>query len=288
MKEIEMGINTGMTLWPVASGSPMDHCIAQDHPIRVIRRLVDETLSRMLEAGSMANRRWAAISIPMDQLVRASLLQVLYSIRCEQQLAEQLQYNLLYRWFVGLANAEPFWDAGVFLADRDCMLQHETVGWLLSAVVFSARAINVLTDEHFNLDNALLQAFAAGNTAAAAPAAADATYGRKALPQIKRHANDIEVRESGRDNLPAASRSTSVQLRHIATARWSCVRHEELTERHKVILRALCSGKTNKRIARELGISDGTVKIHLATIFRILDVQNRTQAAIMARDLVGL
>jgi transposase len=99
-------------------------------------------------------------SIPPERLIRAQLLQVLYSIRSERQLVEQIQYNLLYRWFVGLTIDDEVWDHSTFTANRGRILEHEVISELFEEVVNLARKQELLSDEHFSVDGTLIQAWA--------------------------------------------------------------------------------------------------------------------------------
>jgi transposase len=95
-------------------------------------------------------------SIPPEQLLRALLLQVLYTIRSERQLMEQLQYNLLYRWFVGLGVDDPVWDVTVFTKNRQRLLIGDVADGFFAAVLAEARAADLLSSEHFTVDGTLV------------------------------------------------------------------------------------------------------------------------------------
>ena len=99
-------------------------------------------------------------SIPPERLVRALLLQVLYTIRSERQLMEQVRYNMLYRWFVGLTMDDEVWDHSTFSKNRDRLLAHDVVSELFQTVVEMARARDLLSEEHFSVDGTLIQAWA--------------------------------------------------------------------------------------------------------------------------------
>jgi transposase len=134
--------------------------IAADHPLRAIRRMVDEalaSLSRHLDTLYAAGGRR---SIAPEKLVRALLLQALYSVRSERQLMEQLDYNLLFRWFVGLNMDDPIWDVTVFTKNRERLIRGEVAERLLLAVVEQAHANRLLSEEHFTVDGTLIQAWA--------------------------------------------------------------------------------------------------------------------------------
>lgn len=134
--------------------------VPKDHPLRAVRAMVDAALS---ELGPRFDALYAANgrpSIPPEKLLRALLLQVLYSVRSERLLMEQLDYNLLFRWFVGLNLDEPVWDATVFSKNRERLLEGEIAEGFFQAVVEQARAQGLLSDEHFTVDGTLIEAWA--------------------------------------------------------------------------------------------------------------------------------
>jgi transposase len=130
------------------------------HPLRRIRELVDQALVRL---GPQLDALYAAggrPSIPPEQLLRALLLQVLYTVRSERQLMEQLDYNILFRWFVGLSLDEPIWDVTVFTKNRERLLAGDVAQELFAAVVHEAQRARLLSNEHFTVDGTLVQAWA--------------------------------------------------------------------------------------------------------------------------------
>ena len=134
--------------------------IPADHPLRALRRLVDPVLVAL---SSRFQRLYSAIgrpSIPPEQLLRALLLQVLYTIRSERQLMEQLDYNLLYRWFVGLTPDDPVWVATVFTKNRDRLLAGDIADAFFQQVRALADQHQLLSHEHFTVDGTLLEAWA--------------------------------------------------------------------------------------------------------------------------------
>jgi transposase len=134
--------------------------IAKKHPMRGIRTLADQALAQMNGTFTVMYSHTGRPSIPPERLIRASLLQALYSIRSERNLMEQLEYNLLYRWFVGLSADEEIWDTTVFSKNRDRLLEGGAAGRLLSSVIDSARSAGLVSEEHFSVDGTLLQAWA--------------------------------------------------------------------------------------------------------------------------------
>jgi transposase len=134
--------------------------IPADHPLRVIRTLIDPMLAALsprFEAMYSPNGRR---SIAPEKLLRALLLQVLYTIRSERQLMEQLDYNLLFRWFVGLGVDDPVWVPTVFTKNRDRLLAGNIADALLHEVLRVAQAKGLLSQEHFTVDGTLLDAWA--------------------------------------------------------------------------------------------------------------------------------
>lgn len=132
--------------------------IPKDHPLRGIRQLVDEILRAMSRDFDRLYATVGRPSIPPERLLRAQLLQVFYSIRSERLLMEQLDYNILFRWFVGLSMDEPVWDATVFTKNRDRLLNQDVARGFLRRVVERARPY--MSDEHFTVDGTLIEAWA--------------------------------------------------------------------------------------------------------------------------------
>jgi transposase len=132
--------------------------VPPDHPLRPIRQLVDEILREMSREFDTLYAKVGRPSIPPERLLRAQLLQVFYSIRSERLLMEQLDYNILFRWFVGLAMDEPIWDPTVFTKNRDRLLNQDLARSFLRRVV--ERADAYMSDEHFTVDGTLIEAWA--------------------------------------------------------------------------------------------------------------------------------
>jgi transposase len=134
--------------------------VPTDHPLRVILPVADAALAALSgEFGKLyaANGR---PSIPPEKLLRALLLQAFYSVRSERQLMEQLDYHLLFRWFVGLGVDDPTWDVTVFTKNRDRLLEGAIAAKFLRAVLDQPRVKALLSDEHFSVDGTLIQAWA--------------------------------------------------------------------------------------------------------------------------------
>ena len=140
--------------------SKLDDFVPTDHPLRSIQRLVNESLVRLNGLFNTIYADTGRTSIAPEKLMRALLLQVFYSIRSERQLCEQLRYNLLFRWFVGLAIDDPVWDHSTFSKNRDRLLEHQVVEGLFAEVLRLADQQGLLSKEHFSVDGTLIQAWA--------------------------------------------------------------------------------------------------------------------------------
>jgi transposase len=134
--------------------------VRKDHPLRTIRAMVDEVLKQLSRRFDAMYAKVGRPSIPPEQLLRAQLLQMLYSIRSERLLMEEMDYNLLFRWFVGLNADDGVWDATVFTKNRDRLLEADVAKEFLAHVVEQARGKGLTSDEHFTVDGTLLEAWA--------------------------------------------------------------------------------------------------------------------------------
>jgi transposase len=134
--------------------------VPADHPLRPIREMVDTVLRELSPEFARLYPKTGRPSIPPEKLLRALLLQVLYSIRSERQLMEQLDYNLLYRWFVGLSMDDAIWDATVFTKNRERLLAGDVARAFFERVVAHAHARHLLSAEHFTVDGTLIEAWA--------------------------------------------------------------------------------------------------------------------------------
>jgi len=130
------------------------------HPLRAIRAICDEALEVLSPEFETLYSKVGRPSIPPEKLLRALLLQAFYSIRSERQLMEQMDYNLLFRWFVGLAMDAAVWDVTVFTKNRERLLAGDVAAKFLAAVVAQARSRGLLSDEHFSVDGTLIEAWA--------------------------------------------------------------------------------------------------------------------------------
>ncbi len=129
-----------------------DKRVPQDHPLRMIRSLVDGVLEQLSPRFNRLYARAGRPSIAPEKLLRALLLQMLYSVRSERLLMEQLDYNLLFRWFVGLSMDDEVWDASTFSKNRERLLEGDIAEAFFQGVLGEARAGELLSDEHFTVD----------------------------------------------------------------------------------------------------------------------------------------
>jgi len=138
--------------------------VRKDHPLRAIRAMVDEVLTQLSRRFDTMYARVGRPSIAPEKLLRAQLLQMLYSIRSERLLMEEMDYNLLFRWFVGLNADDDVWDATVFTKNRDRLLEADVAKEFLARVVEQARVKDLTSDEHFTVDGTLLEAWASAKS----------------------------------------------------------------------------------------------------------------------------
>jgi transposase len=134
--------------------------VRKDHPLRAIRDLTDEILERMSRLFDAMYAEDGRPSIAPEKLLRAQLLQMLYSVRSERLLMEQIDYSILFRWFVGLNLDDAVWDATTFTKNRDRLLEAAVAKEFLAQVVERARGARLISDEHFTVDGTLLEAWA--------------------------------------------------------------------------------------------------------------------------------
>lgn len=130
------------------------------HPLREVRLVADKVLAELSKLFARMYSQMGRPSIPPEKLLRALLLQVLYTVRSERMLMEQLDYNMLFRWFVGLNLDEEVWDVTVFTKNRDRLLKADVAKEFFRLVVSEAEALDLMSDEHFTVDGTLLEACA--------------------------------------------------------------------------------------------------------------------------------
>jgi len=134
--------------------------VSKDHPLRAIRAMADEALENMSERFDSMYAKTGRPSIPPEKLLRAQLIQMLYSVRSERLLMEEIDYSILFRWFVGMNLDEAVWDVTVFTKNRDRLLDGEVAREFLAEVVSQAQHKKLTSDEHFTVDGTLIEAWA--------------------------------------------------------------------------------------------------------------------------------
>jgi transposase len=138
----------------------LEEYVPMTHPLRRVRQLVDSMLEEMDEEFERLYSDVGRPSIPPEQLLRSLVLQILYSVRSERMLVEQLQYNLLFKWFVGLQIDETVWNATTFTKNRDRLLGERVARLFFEATVKKAKKKRLLSDEHFTVDGTLIESYA--------------------------------------------------------------------------------------------------------------------------------
>lgn len=134
--------------------------IPQDHPLRAISAMTDAVLKDLSPQFTPLYSKYGRPSIPPERLLRALLLQVLYSVRSERLLIEQLNYNILFRWFVGMNMDDPIWHPTTFTKNRDRLLEGDIARAFFDGVVALAKSKDLMSDEHFTVDGTLIEAWA--------------------------------------------------------------------------------------------------------------------------------
>src|SRR6266581_2385426 len=171
--------------------------IERDHPLRRIRTILDRALEELWAHFEALYARRGRPSIAPERLLRALLLQMLYSVRSEEQLMEQIDYNLLFRWFVGLNPDEEVWDPTVFSKNRDRMMGGEVSQRLLESVLRQASERQLLSEEHFTVDGTLIAAWASRKSFVPKdppPEKGTGTGGKKLLRDTHASKTDPEAR----------------------------------------------------------------------------------------------
>jgi len=217
--------------------------IAQNHPLRGIRAMVDCCLKEMSLHFEALYARRGRPSIPPERLLRALLLQALYAIRSEIQLMEQIDYNLLFRWFVGLNPDDAVWDVTVFTKNRDRMMAGEVSQRLLTAVLQQAEAHQWLSAEHFTVDGTLIQAWAGRKSFVPKdrpPAQGSGWGGQKLLRDTHESKSDAEARLYKKS---AAGESRPSYLGHV------------MIENRKGLVVAACATQSSTTAEREAALA---------------------------------
>ena len=134
--------------------------VRADHPLRAIREIANAALSDLSKAFDELYTDFGRPSIPPERLLRAMLLQAFYGVRSERQLMERLEFDLLFRWFVGLGIDDPVWDHSVFSKNRDRLLEGDIAARFLAAVLAQPKVKRLLSSDHFSVDGTLIEAWA--------------------------------------------------------------------------------------------------------------------------------
>jgi transposase len=175
----------------------LEQRVPKDHPGRAIRAMVDRALGRMDGDLEKLYAKKGRPSIAPERLLRAQLLMALYSIRSERQLMEQLNYNMLFRWFVGLEMDDPVWDVTVFSKNRERLIAGQASEQLLLSVLEEAYEQQLLSEEHFTVDGTLIQAWASRRSFKPKddpPERGTGARGRKLLRDTHESTTDPEAR----------------------------------------------------------------------------------------------
>lgn len=200
----------------------LDDFVPADHPLRKIRTLVDAALRRMSGLFNAMYADSGRASIAPEKLLRAQLLQLFYTVRSERMLMEQLHYNLLYRWFVGLAIDDQVWDHSVFSKNRDRLNREAVAAEFLAEVVRLAEQQGLMSDEHFSVDGTLLQAWASQKSFRPKDGPPDAGGGgpRNAAPDFKgqKRRNDTHASTSDPDARLYCKGQSGAQLSYMGHA----------------------------------------------------------------------
>jgi transposase len=138
----------------------LEERVRADHPLRAIRRMTDQALKELSKEFDELYSRTGRPSIPPEKLLRALLVQMLYSVRSERLLMEEIEHNLLYRWFVGLDLDEAVWVATVFSKNRERLLEGDIASKFFRSVLGQAGAKGLMSEEHFSVDSTLIEAWA--------------------------------------------------------------------------------------------------------------------------------
>ncbi|NCT66722.1 MAG: IS5 family transposase [Rhodanobacteraceae bacterium] len=193
----------------------LDDFVPDGHPLRAIRALTDQVLRRMSGLFSALYADTGRHSIAPEKLLRAQLLQLFYSLRSERMLMEQLRYNLLFRWFVGIALDEAVWDHSVFSKNRDRLNDASVAAEFLQEIVRLATQRGLMSDEHFSVDGTLLQAWASQKSFRPKDGPPDGGGGpRNAAPDFKgqKRKNDTHASTTDPDARLFRKGNTGAQL----------------------------------------------------------------------------
>ncbi len=226
--------------------------VPHGHPLRAIRAIVDEALEVLSADFEQMYSRIGRPSIAPEKLLRALLLQAFFSIRSERQLMEQLDYNLMFRWFVGLSMDAPIWDVTVFTKNRDRLMAGDIAARFMAAVLNPPRVRALLSNDHFSVDGTLIDAWASmksfkpkdggaddGNDAGGDDNGSAKTKGRNAERDFRKEKRSNETHASTTDpdaRLYKKAQGQASRLCHMG--------HVLMENRHGLIVDALLTKAT--------------------------------------------
>jgi transposase len=189
--------------------------VPEDHPLRLMRKLIDEALKDLDPLFEAIYSDIGKASVAPERLIRASLLQVLYTIRSERQLVEQIQYNLLFRWFVGLEMDDAVWHHSTFTKNRERLLDNAVISKLFDSVLKMARRRHLLSAEHFSVDGTLIDAWASHKSYRPRDDDDDGPAGRERDYHGERRSNETHESRTDPDaELMKKSRGQESRLRY--------------------------------------------------------------------------
>jgi transposase len=216
--------------------------VPSEHPLRALREQTEECLKAISKKLAKLYSETGRPSVAPEKLLRALLLQMLYSIRSERMLMEQLRYNFLFRWFVGLGMEDQVWDASVFSKNRDRLLEGNIAQAFFQAVLEQARSNRLLSDEHFTVDGTLIEAWASEKSFQPRPDPPEqgsGARGKKLLRDVYQSTTDPEARKFKK------SRYGDAKLSHLA--------HVVMENRHGLAVSA-CVGEATTGAERSAAL----------------------------------
>lgn len=182
----------------------LEDYVPKDHPLRPIREIVNAALREMDETFAAMYADSGRDSIPPEQLLRGLILQSLYGLRSERLLCEQLGYNMLFRWFVGLSVDREPWDHSTYTKNRDRLIEHEVVRELFERVLDQAKAKGLLSSEHFSVDGTLIRAWASHKSFVPKDGAPPPSSGSRGNPEVdfkgQKRTNDTHASKTDPDS----------------------------------------------------------------------------------------
>ena len=233
--------------------------IPQSHPLRQLRALIDPILAELSSRFEALYSDTGRPSIAPEYLLRAMVLQVLYSIRSERLLMEQLDYNLLFRWFVGLSMDASVWDHSVFSKNRDRLLEGDIADEFLKRVVALAHAKHLLSDEHFTVDGTLIEAWAGQKSFQKKTKRASSDKDDPGNPTVDFHGEKPARRSGGRANDTHQSTTDPEARLYKKSAgkesRVSFMGHVTMDNRHGLVISArytYATGKAEREAAQSM------------------------------------